>query len=172
MSFSGRNGKNANAAFLATASAENPMQAFEIRKKIEAAAFSRHNGKAPATLVNNFLEGSCPSSFGHVFPTFLPGVEPDVFDGIFPKKTLSMLRKGIAEFGKRFFYDPQGVLTAPETRTSAPMRIVRDSSFQAVGASGLYPCGEGAGYAGGIMSSAVDGLRVAEEIIGLSREKL
>lgn len=172
MSYSGRDGKNANAAFLATVTAKSPLQALEIRRKIEAAAFSLHKGKAPATLIKNFLDGSVPSSFGHVLPTFQPGVELDGFDGIFPEKTLSMLQRGIAEFGKRFFYDPQGVLTAPETRTSAPMRIVRDSAFQAVGASGLYPCGEGAGYAGGIMSSVVDGLKVAEEIIGLNREKL
>ena len=120
--------------------------------------------------MKNFTEGTLPTSFGHVLPTFLPGVELTAFDSIFPKNTLSMLRRGLEEFGKRFCYDPQGVLTAPETRTSAPMRIVRDDSFCAVGAYGLYPCGEGAGYAGGIMSSAVDGLRVAEKIIGIKSD--
>lgn len=170
MSYSGRNGKNANAAFLATVSASNPSEALYIRRKIENAAYSLHGGKAPATLVRNFIDGTTPSSFGHILPTFLPGVEISAFDSIFPKKTLSMLRQGMEEFGKRFFYDPQGVLTAPETRTSAPVRIVRDDNFCAVGACGLYPCGEGAGYAGGIMSSAVDGLRVAEKIIGIKSE--
>ena len=82
-----------------------------------------------------------------------------------------MLKKGISEFGKKFHNDPNGVLTAPETRTSAPMRIVRVVDFQALGASGLYPFGEGAGYAGGIMSSAVDGLRIAEAIIGIENVK-
>ena len=170
MSYSGRNGSNANAAFLATVSASDPSEALFMRRKIEKAAYSLHGGKAPATLVKNFTEGTLPTSFGHVLPTFLPGVELTAFDSIFPKNTLSMLRQGMKEFGKRFFYDPQGVLTAPETRTSAPMRIVRDDSFCAVGAYGLYPCGEGAGYAGGIMSSAVDGLRVAEKIIGIKSD--
>jgi uncharacterized FAD-dependent dehydrogenase len=171
MSYSGRNGKNANAAFLATVSSASPREALELRKKIEQAAYSLHGGYAPATLVKNFIDGTSPDRFGRVAPTFLPGVKLGSFDTLFPEKTLSMLREGMGEFSKRFFYDPYGVLTAPETRTSAPMRIVRDENLQAVGASGLYPCGEGAGYAGGIMSSAVDGLRVAEKIIGADSEE-
>ncbi|MBQ2720499.1 MAG: FAD-dependent oxidoreductase [Clostridia bacterium] len=171
MSYSGRDGKNANAAFLATVSASSPKEALEMRMAIEKAAYSRFSGKAPVTLVKNFLEGSVPSKFGHVEPTFLPDTGFDDFGKVFPYKTLAMLKKGMSDFGKRFFHDPEAVLTAPETRTSAPMRIVRDESFQAVGARGLYPCGEGAGYAGGIMSSAVDGLRVAEAIIGLQNNE-
>ena len=171
MSYSGRDGVNANAAFLATVSAANPKEALEMRMSIEKAAYSRFNGSAPVTLVKNFLEGSVPSKFGKIQPTILPDAKFDDFSKIFPYKTLSMLKKGISEFGKKFHYDPNGVLTAPETRTSAPMRIVRGDDLQALGASGLYPCGEGAGYAGGIMSSAVDGLRIAEAIIGIENVK-
>lgn len=171
MSYSGRDGVNANAAFLATVSAANPKEALEMRMAIEKAAYSRFNGSAPVTLIKNFLEGSVPSKFGKIQPTILPDAKFDDFSKIFPYKTLAMLKKGISEFGKKLHYDPNGVLTAPETRTSAPMRIVRGEDCQALGARGLYPCGEGAGYAGGIMSSAVDGLRIAEAIIGIENAK-
>ncbi len=167
MSYSNRAGTNANAAFLATVTSLSPRQALDVGSAIEKNAYNKFGGNAPVVLYKDFLDGKKSSKFGHVMPTFLPDYAFDDFCSIFPDKTLSMLKHGLADFGKRFFYDPDAVFTAPETRTSAPMRIVRGETLQAVGALGLYPCGEGAGYAGGIMSSAVDGLRVAEAIIGL-----
>ena len=171
MSYCARDGQNANAAILATVPAMNPLDALEMRASVEKAAYSVSSGRAPVTLMKNYLEGTVPSSFGRVAPTFKPGTAFRDIGALFPRETAGMLCKGTAEFCRRFCYEPDAVLTAPETRTSAPMRIIRDESLQSPGAFGLYPCGEGAGYAGGIMSSAVDGLRVAEAIIGLSTVK-
>jgi len=167
MSYTSRGGENANAALLATVDAKNPFDAIEIRASVEKAAYLRCGGLAPVNLADNFLEGTKATSFGKVKPTFLPGTGFDDLTNVFPKQTLEMLRTGLAEFGKKFYYDKEGVLTGAETRTSAPLRIVRDDTMQSPSAKGLFPCGEGAGYAGGIMSAAVDGLRVAETICGI-----
>ena len=87
--------------------------------------------------------------------------------GLFPKGITDMLRTGLLQFDKKIkgFADDDAVLTAPETRTSAPVRILRGDTLESISLGGLYPAGEGAGYAGGIMSAAVDGIRVAEAIL-------
>jgi len=168
MSYRARDGKNANAAFLATLPVMSAVKSLEMRAEVERNAYRVSEGKAPVTLLRNFLDGTVPFSFGKIKPTFMPETVFCDINRLFAPDTANMLRKGIAEFCRRFYYDPEAVLTAPETRTSAPMRIVRNADMQSPDAEGLYPCGEGAGYAGGIMSSAVDGLKVAEAIIGLN----
>ena len=90
------------------------------------------------------------------------------FASLFPAPILSMLQTGLYRFDRKLpgFSSPEGILTGPETRTSSPIRIIRDlKTYQSIGAAGLYPCGEGAGYAGGIMSAACDGIRVAQAIM-------
>ena len=97
----------------------------------------------------------------------MPGVTECSFDGLFPGYVTEMMRIGIQSFSRKMkcFGDPGAVLTAPETRTSSPVRISRSGSMESSSLKGLYPCGEGAGYAGGIMSAAVDGVRCALKII-------
>ena len=100
-------------------------------------------------------------------PTYPIGVKESNFENIFPKRVVDMLKIGFKQFDKKIsgFASPDTVLTGVETRTSSPVRITRNEKFCAVGFDGLYPCAEGAGYAGGIMSAAVDGIRVAQSIL-------
>ena len=100
-------------------------------------------------------------------PTILPGYEFCDLNQVFPSFISESIKEGLLNLSQRtpFFSDMGAVLTAPETRSSSPVRIVRDSSFQSLSFRGLYPCGEGAGYAGGIMSAATDGIKCAEAIL-------
>ena len=116
------------------------------------------------------LEARPGADFGRVAPSYAIGVEPADFRELFDPGILKMLRLGLHAFDGRLrgFACPDAVLTGVESRTSSPVRVLRDESLQSQ-VAGVYPCGEGAGYAGGIMSAAVDGLRVAGEIIGTYR---
>lgn len=166
MSFHARDGKNANAAMLASVSFDSPKEGLDFQRSLEKTAFRIGNGLAPASLLKDFVNGERSVSLGHVKPTFQPGVELCDLNRVFPKSVSEMLKNGLCEFGKRIFSDGQAVLTGVETRTSAPLRVLRDmKTLEAVGGEGLYPCGEGAGYSGGITSSAVDGIKVAEAIL-------
>jgi uncharacterized FAD-dependent dehydrogenase len=124
--------------------------------------------------MGDFLSGKRGSEPSRVLPSYRDGkVRVSSFDSIFPPFVLEGLRRGFTSFGKRISgYDaPEAILTAAETRTSAPLRILRDAeSLQAVGHSGIYPCGEGAGYAGGITSAALDGLRAALAVMARYRK--
>lgn len=166
MSYHARDGRNANAAMLASVSFDSPQSGLDFQRKLEQSAFRLGNGNAPASLLKDYLNGETSKSFGHIKPTFLPGTEFCNFDTLFPKSVSDMLKTGLTEFGKRIYCDGQAVLTGVETRTSAPLRILRNpQTLESVGCAGLYPCGEGAGYSGGITSSAVDGIKVAEAIL-------
>ena len=123
--------------------------------------------RAPAQTAGNFLEGRTGYAAGRVKPTYAIGVEGVDFSQLFPPRVVEQLRLGLRSFGRRLpgFDAPDSFLTGPETRTSSPVRVLRDEGLQATRLRGLWPCGEGGGYAGGIMSAAVDGLRVAEKII-------
>ena len=166
MSYHARDGRNANAAMLASVSFDSPQKGLDFQCKLEQTAFRLGNGKAPASLLKDFLNDDTSKSFGHIKPTFLPGTEFCDFNTLFPKSVSDMLKTGLIEFGKRIYCDGQAVLTGVETRTSAPLRILRNpQTLESVGCAGLYPCGEGAGYSGGITSSAVDGIKVAEAIL-------
>lgn len=167
MSYFLRNKDNANSALVCSVSAEDfdndPFKALAFQEKIERKAYLIGKGKAVAQTVGAFLNGG-ESKFSSVTPTYARGVYDADIKSLFPECVNSMLELGLKTFNRRIerFSSNEAVITAPETRTSSPIRILRDDSMQAVGVKGLYPVAEGAGYAGGIMSAAVDGLKAAE----------
>ncbi|MBQ1272831.1 MAG: NAD(P)/FAD-dependent oxidoreductase [Clostridia bacterium] len=167
MSHYARDGKNANAAILASVHPGTVHEGLKLQESIEKAAYNVALGMGPATTGSDFLNQQKPSKLHGPQATFLPGVAPFDINELFPSSVSARLREGFAKFKERILGNEPALLTAPETRTSAPLRILRNGeTLQALNGAGLYPCGEGAGYAGGIMSSAVDGLRIAEQIIG------
>ena len=174
MSNSQRNGKNANSAICVSVLTDdfgNTVDgAMKFQRDIERAAFRRAGDSffAPAQTLGDFLSGECKSGFSRVEPTYMNGkVMRMGFDGIFPKFVTDSIKEGIYDFDRKFsgFASANAVLTAPETRTSSPVRINRNDRFIADGFDNLYPCGEGAGYAGGITSAGVDGISCALEVM-------
>ncbi len=174
MSRYARDGKNANAAVAVSVLPEDfggdPMKAIEFQRKLEKAAYNAGGGgyAAPCQLMKDFCDGRKGSIKGNIKPSYMNGnVTPCNFDEILPPFVTDMLKLGFKRFGSTIKgYDAKDVpLTGIETRTSAPLRITRGDDLVALGKKNIYPCGEGAGYAGGIMSAAVDGLRVAEAIL-------
>lgn len=171
MSNSKRDGINSNSAILVGVEpddfeGDDVLAGCEFQRKIERKAYEISCGNVPVTTVGKFVYGK-HANIGKVKPTVKPNAVFCDFDEIFPRFVCDSLREGIKEFDKKItgFADGDTVLTAPETRSSSPVRILRDELSQAVGIKGIYPSGEGAGYAGGIMSAAVDGIKVAENII-------
>ena len=175
MSYRARDGKNANSAIAVSVLPEDFGKsirgAVDLQRKIERAAFERggRTYAAPAETVGDFLSGDRGTPFTDVMPTYMNGnvVRTD-FDGVLPSFVISSLKEGILSFDKMIsgFAKSSAVLTAPETRTSSPIRILRDETFVAAGFDNVYPCGEGAGYAGGITSAGVDGINCALKIMG------
>jgi uncharacterized FAD-dependent dehydrogenase len=143
----------------------------ELQRRLERAAFTAGGDtyRAPGQLVGDFLVGRPSQSFGAVIPSYRPGVVPSDLASILPDYAVAAMREALPMFGRKIagFDRPDAIMTGVETRTSAPIRITRGADMQSVNTRGLYPAGEGAGYAGGILSAAVDGIRVAEAI-GLS----
>ena len=173
MSYSGRSGENANAALLVTLQPadfpyEGPLGGSVWQREIEEAAFRAGGGtyRAPAQRVGDFLARRPSTGFGSVTPTYRPGVVPCDLHNVLPRRITDTLEQAIPALDRQLhgFADPDAVLTAPETRSSSPVRILRDETRQSA-LRGLFPCGEGAGYAGGITSAAVDGIRCAEALI-------
>ena len=173
MSYSGRDGENANAALLVTLQPEDfpeddVFSGLRWQRRIEQAAYACGGGdyRAPAQLSGDFLAGQPSTGPGSVTPSYRPGVVWCDLHEILPARITRVLEQAIPALGKKLrgFDDPDAVLTAPETRSSSPVRILRDERCEAP-IHGLYPCGEGAGYAGGITSAAVDGLRCAEAVL-------
>lgn len=119
--------------------------------------------RAPAQDIGHFFAGKAGLDAARMRPTYARGVTPCDFHELLPGFVSSMLETGLRAFGKKLpgFDAPGALLTGVETRTSSPVRILRGEDYQAPGAGGVYPCAEGAGYAGGIMSAAVDGIRAA-----------
>jgi len=185
MSLRARDGANINGGFLVSVNpddfgGDDPMAGVRFQEKWERAAFDRGAMSAPpgieptrplfsapAQLVGDFLAGRPSTGPRSVLPTYRPGVAWDTMDGLLPGYVLDTLKEALPIFDRRLhgFAHPDAVLTGVETRSSSPVRILRDGSFQSPALPGLYPCGEGAGYAGGITSAAVDGIKVAEAII-------
>ena len=174
MSFSRRDGENANAALLVTLRPEDfPTEdlfaGMEWQRQLERAAYACGGGNylAPAQLVGDFLAGRPSAGARSVQPSYRPGVVWGELREVLPDKITSVLARAIPEFAKKLrgFDEPDAVLTAPETRSSSPVRILRGAELSSPAVRGLYPCGEGAGYAGGITSAAVDGLRCAEAVL-------
>ncbi|HCC00552.1 MAG TPA: hypothetical protein DEP42_04965 [Ruminococcaceae bacterium] len=165
-----RNGKNANAALVASISAfSSPQEGIRFQKKLEHAAFlaGGSNFYAPCQTVGGFLNGNIKTFSQNISPSYPIGVTPTRLDELFPANITQRLRNGLLAFNKKIhgFSDEDAILTGVETRTSSPVRIPRSQNYEALAAEGLYPAGEGAGYAGGIVSAAVDGLRVASAIV-------
>ena len=176
MSYSRRDGQNANAALLVTLrpedfSSEGVLAGMEWQRQIERAAYACGGGdyRAPAQLVGDFLAHRPSRGPGSVTPSYRPGVVWGELRQVLPDKITGVLARAIPELGKKLrgFDAPDAVLTAPETRSSSPVRILRGEALVSPAVDGLYPCGEGAGYAGGITSAAVDGLRCAEAVLKL-----
>ena len=171
MSESLRNGENANSAVLVNVNPEDfgsddVLAGLEMQRKIEQKAYSIASGLVPVTTVGEFVFGE-EFEIGKVKPTVKPNFAYADFNEIFPSFIADSLKEGIKLFDRKIkgFADSSSVLTAPETRSSSPVRVLRNENFESLSAKGIYPCGEGAGYAGGIVSAAVDGMMVAEEII-------
>jgi len=158
----------------------HPLAGMEFQRKWEQAAFRAGGGNynAPAQLMEDFLAGRASGSLDGAArlpgATYLPGLEPADLHKCLPGYVTSMLEEAMAAFDRKLkgFALPGAILTGVETRTSAPVRLVRDEDRQFAGTEGLYPAGEGAGYAGGIISAAVDGMKTAEAIISKYRAGL
>lgn len=173
MSYSKRDGKNANSAVLVGIGTEdyykgNVLDGMYFQREIEAAAYIAGSGRPVCQTVGDLFAGKATDKgySGIVTPTIRPGVTFGDVRDVLPQFVCSALAYGIKCFDGRLsgFASEEAVLTAPETRSSSPVRIVRDMQFES-SVEGLFPCGEGAGYAGGITSAAVDGLKAAEAVI-------
>ena len=142
------------------------------QREIERRAFVYGGGdyRAPAQTVGDFLRRVPSAGPGSVQPSYRPGVRWGELHEVLPERITAVLERAIPALGKKLagFDAPDAVLTAPETRSSSPVRIPRDGTLSCA-LRGLYPCGEGAGYAGGITSAAVDGLRCAEAVLAALR---
>jgi uncharacterized FAD-dependent dehydrogenase len=173
MSQYSRNERNANAGLVVDITPTvdfpgHPLAGVALQRHWEERAFVAGGGTyaAPAQTVGDFLAARPSRRLGAVIPSYRPGVAPSDLSTCLPVYAVEALREALPVFGRLIpgFDDPEAVLTGVETRTSSPVRIPRGANFQSVNTSGLYPSGEGAGYAGGILSAAVDGLKVAEAL--------
>ena len=173
MSYADREGSNANAALLVTLNPKDfpydgPLGGVRWQEEVEAAAYNLSGSyRAPAQLIGDFLNNRPSSGPGEVQPTYRPGVTWCDLHDVLPAKLTRALAEAIPQLegNLKGFSDGDAVLTAPETRSSSPVRIVRDEQKRSVSLQGLYPAGEGAGYAGGIMSAAIDGMMCAEALL-------
>ncbi len=174
MSQYSRNERNANAGIVVGITPEvdfpgDPLAGMELQRKWEHQAFLLGGStyQAPGQLIGDFLANQPSTQFGEVTPSYTPSVHLTNLDNALPEYVISAIREAIPQFAKQIkgFDLPDGILTGVETRTSSPIRIKRhDDDLQSINTKGLYPTGEGAGYAGGILSAGVDGIRVAEAV--------
>ena len=175
MSQYSRNERNANAGIVVGVSAADypggVLAGVAFQRCWEAAAFvaGGESYQAPGQLVGDFLAGRPSVAFGEVLPSYRPGVNLTDLSGCLPDYAIAAIREALPAFDREIpgFARGDAVLTGVETRTSSPLRITRGRDFQSLNVAGLYPAGEGAGYAGGILSAGVDGIKVAEAV-GLS----
>jgi uncharacterized FAD-dependent dehydrogenase len=173
MSYHARSGENSNSAIVVQVTPEDfgsgPLDGMRFQEALERSAYKLGGGGfiAPASRVEDFLNKSVSKGFYNVKPTYLPGVKPESLYKCLPDYVAAGIAAGIPAFSRKLkdFDMGDAVLTAVESRTSAPLRIVRDGSMQATRIRGLYPAGEGAGYAGGIVSAAVDGMKAADAVM-------
>jgi uncharacterized FAD-dependent dehydrogenase len=183
MSQYSRNERNANAGIVVGVSPQDyrqvpgsgpvdPLDGVAFQRQWESRAYELGGGgyQAPGQLVGDFIKGQRSSTWGGVLPSYKPGVQltnlADPGRPSLPGYVLEAIREALPAFERQIagFSMPDAVLTGVETRTSSPLRITRGKDFQSVNVAGLYPAGEGAGYAGGIMSAGVDGIEVAEAL--------
>ena len=177
MSQYSRNERNANAAivvgidpsdFAAFDDSGSPLAGIALQRDLESRAYHLGGGdySAPAQLVGDFIKGEASVEFGQVQPSYKPGVHLTDLASVLPGYAIDAIREALPAFDRqiRGFGMHDAILTGVETRTSSPVRIRRDETYQSLNTRGLFPAGEGAGYAGGILSAAVDGIRVAEAV--------
>ena len=181
MSEFARDAENSNAALLVSVTPEDfrsdsPLGGMYYQRTLEEKAFALSGGdySAPVQRVEDFMSGRITSRFGEVTPSIGPACTMSDLNTILPEEIASSMKQAITEMGRRLrgFDHPDAVLTGVETRSSSPVRIMRSAeTLESVALRGLYPCGEGAGYAGGIISAAVDGIKCAEMVINKSLHK-
>jgi uncharacterized FAD-dependent dehydrogenase len=172
MSQYSRDERNANAGIVVGITPEDypggPLAGIELQRHWEKKAFELGGATydAPGQLVGDFLAGRPSIAFGSVLPSYRPGVHLGDLSTALPDYAIEAIREALPAFDQKIkgFAMPDALLTAVETRTSSPLRITRNDSFESLNTKGLYPAGEGAGYAGGILSAAIDGIRVAEAV--------
>ncbi len=172
MSQYSRNKRNANSGIVVGITPEDfpggPLAGLDFQRELESNAFvmGGRNYNAPGQLVGDFLANRSSTSIGSVSPSYTPGVQLTNLGTALPAYAIESIREALPAFEKKIkgFAMHDAVLTGVETRTSSPIRIKRDELLQSINTPGLYPAGEGAGYAGGILSAAVDGIRIAEVI--------
>jgi uncharacterized protein len=174
MSQYSRNERNANAGIVVAIHPEadypgGPLAGLALQESLESQAYLLGGSSydAPVQLVGDFLRGVASTGLGEVVPSYTPGTRPCDLAAALPGYAIEAIREALPAFGRqiRDFDREDAVLTAVESRTSSPVRITRDGeTLQSLNVRGLYPCGEGAGYAGGILSAGVDGIRVAEAV--------
>ena len=175
MSNFARDGKNSNSALLVNVTIEDyyknsPLDGMYFQEDLEQKAFELGGGNynAPAQRVEDFIKGHKTEKFGKIIPTYMPGVTGVDLNEILPQFVSETMKEAILELDKKLhgFADKDAVLTGVETRSSSPVQITRDKdSLNSTNVRGVYPCGEGAGYAGGIMTAAIDGLKCAIKIV-------
>ena len=171
MSYSGRNGKNANAAIIVSVvpedfgSSDDPLAGIEFQRELEASAAQAADGKIPVQLLGDFMDGRVSKDFGSVKAAVKGDTAFADLNDVLPDVVTESIKEAVTTFDGiiKGFADPDAVLSAVESRTSSPVRILRNAHFES-NIRGIFPCGEGAGYAGGITSAAMDGIKVFEEI--------
>ena len=173
MSQYSRNERNANAGIVVGITPEvdypgHPLAGIALQRQWESAAFAAGGGTyaAPGQLVGDFVAGKASTALGDVIPSYRPGVTPTDLSACLPDYAIAAIREALPAFGRQIkgFDRHDAVLTGVETRTSSPIRIQRGEDFQSLNTPGLFPAGEGAGFAGGILSAGVDGIKVAEAV--------
>jgi uncharacterized FAD-dependent dehydrogenase len=173
MSQYSRNERNANAAIVVELDPHKDypggvLAGMELQRRLEQRAFELGGGtyQAPGQLVGDFLAGRPSTEFGEVLPSFVPGVHLTDLSDLLPADVITAIREALPAFEKQIagFARPDAVLTGVETRTSSPIRILRGDDGQSVNTRGLFPAGEGAGYAGGILSAGIDGIKTAQQV--------
>ena len=173
MSKFARDGENANSAILVNVTPEDfkgdsPLEGIYFQKELEEKAFKLggSNFYAPIQKVGDFFENKKTTEIGEVKPTYKPGVTMSNLQEILPDYVINTLKEGLIDFDRKIkgFADKDAILTGVETRSSSPVRIIRDGEYES-NIKGIYPCGEGAGYAGGIMTAAMDGIKCAIKIL-------
>ena len=146
----------------------HPLSGIVLQRQLESGAYvlGGSNYHAPGQRVGDFLAGRASSAFGSIEPSYQPGVLPTDLRSALPHYAIAAIKEALPQFGRKIkgFDMPDAVLTGVETRTSAPLQITRGADGQSLNTAGLYPAGEGAGYAGGILSAGVDGIRMAEAV--------
>lgn len=175
MSDYARDAVNSNSALLVSVTradlrSDDLFAGVEFQRELERAAYAAAGGTyaAPVQRAGDFMLGRETKRFGNVTPSYARGATSARLDELLPAPVVRSVRAALPDLGRRLrgFDSPDAVLTGPETRFTSPVRVLRDERLESPSVSGVYPCGEGCGWSGGITSSAADGLRVADAIFG------